>query len=271
LKPVLGEAERLSRGSLERAIPVIGCIYSGVFAIFVSTFESPPISGSNPYPLIADALGAVLLAAGFLIWRGGRIGYAIAIPMSVIFLLLFGGDLESALTGFSDYSTFIQSMVFVPVLILTLVFSVLGIRAWGKGKVQWKPRMIPASSTLALFVIGFVVGGSLIGGLAAGLESRLLANSNIVGDITIVQGASSNYNSGLTFSPPTFTVKVGTTVTWVNKDTVIHTATSNGSSLFDSGNLPTGAVFKFTFTQQGTYQYYCTLHPFMRGTIVVTA
>jgi plastocyanin len=191
--------------------------------------------------------------------------------MSIIFLLLFSGDLESAFTGFSDYSTFLQSMVFIPILILTLALSVLGIRAWGKGKEQWKPRQVPASSTLALFVIGFIVGGALIGGLAAGLESRLLAISNTTGDIVIVQGASSNYNSGLTFSPPKLTVKVGTTVTWVNKDTVIHTATSNGSSLFDSGNLPTGAVFKFTFTQPGTYQYYCTLHTFMRGTIVVTA
>ncbi len=42
-------------------------------------------------------------------------------------------------------------------------------------------------------------------------------------------------------------------------------------NLFDLGNLPTGAVFKFTFTQPGTYQYYCTLHPLMKGTIVVVS
>jgi plastocyanin len=266
----LGEPERLNRRSLERIIPVVGAIYSGIFTIFVSTFESPPTSASNPFPLIADVFAAIFFVAAFLIWRGGRVGYVVAIPLSIVFLLLFSSDLESALTGFADYSTFLQSIVFVPVLILTLGFSLLGIRAaWRKGDQQWKPKQVPASSTFALFVIGFVVGGALIGGLAAGLESRLLANSNIAGDITIVQGASNNYNSGLTFSPPTFTVKVGTTVTWVNKDTVTHTVTSNGTSLFDSGNLPTGGVFKYTFTHTGTYQYYCTLHTFMRGTIIV--
>lgn len=199
-------------------------------------------------------------------------GYIVAIPLSIFFLLLFSSDLESALTGFADYSTFVQSIVFVPVLILTLAFSILGARVvWRKGDQQWKPRQVPASSTLALFVLGFVVGGALIGGLAAGLESRLLANSNITGDIIIVQGASNNYNSGLTYSPGTFTIKVGTTVTWVNKDTVIHTVTSNGTSLFDSGSMPTGSVYKFTFTQPGTYHYYCTFHTFMTGTIVVTS
>ena len=65
-------------------------------------------------------------------------------------------------------------------------------------------------------------------------------------------------------------VKVGKTVTWVNKDTVTHTVTSDASSLFDSGFMPTGATFQFTFTTAGTYPYYCTVHPFMKGTIVVT-
>src|SRR3989442_756413 len=60
------------------------------------------------------------------------------------------------------------------------------------------------------------------------------------------------------------------TVTWVNKDTVTHTVTSDGSSLFDSGFMPTGATFQFTFTMAGTYPYYCTVHPFMKGTVVVT-
>ena len=66
------------------------------------------------------------------------------------------------------------------------------------------------------------------------------------------------------------TVKVGKTVTWVNKDTVTHTVTSDGSSLFDSGFMPTGATFQFSFKTAGTYPYYCTVHPFMKGTIVVT-
>ena len=44
--------------------------------------------------------------------------------------------------------------------------------------------------------------------------------------------------------------------------------TSTGA--FDSGNLASGAAYSHTFAQAGTYQYYCVIHPNMKGTIVVT-
>lgn len=66
----------------------------------------------------------------------------------------------------------------------------------------------------------------------------------------------------------TITVKVGTTVTWENKDKVQHTVTSD-SGLFDSGLLAKGVPFSFTFTEPGTYTYHCTPHPNMKGTIIV--
>ncbi len=90
------------------------------------------------------------------------------------------------------------------------------------------------------------------------------------GDITIVQGVASPKNAQF-YVPASYTVKAGTTVTWVNKDGAAHTITSVGSNLFDSGNVDAGGIYKFTFTQPGTYQYYCTLHPWMKGTIIVTA
>jgi amicyanin len=64
------------------------------------------------------------------------------------------------------------------------------------------------------------------------------------------------------------TVKVGTTVTWENKDQVQHTVTSD-SGLFDSGLLAKGVPFSFTFTEAGTYTYHCTPHPLMKGTVIV--
>jgi plastocyanin len=54
------------------------------------------------------------------------------------------------------------------------------------------------------------------------------------------------------------TVSPGTTVTWHNNDAVRHTVTSD-TGLFD-GNLPGGADFQFTFSQPGTYPYYCKPH-----------
>ena len=126
------------------------------------------------------------------------------------------------------------------------------------------------SSLIVVFIGGFVLGGSLIGFAASGVESRLLANYGSGGNVTMVFGASNHYNGGLTYSPSNYTVKIGTIVTWVNKDTAIHTVTSQGSNLFSSGDLPTGAAFSFTFTQPGVYHYYCTYHTFMVGTITVT-
>ena len=71
-----------------------------------------------------------------------------------------------------------------------------------------------------------------------------------------------------TFVPPRLTVKAGTTVTWRNEDDIPHTVTS-ASQRFKSNALDTDDSFSFTFTEPGTYEYFCSLHPRMTGTIVV--
>ncbi len=70
------------------------------------------------------------------------------------------------------------------------------------------------------------------------------------------------------FNPPTVTVPVGATVTWTNNDGTLHTVTS-ATKVFSSAGLDEGGVFAYTFTNPGTYTYYCKLHPHMTGTIVV--
>jgi len=261
----------LFRRPVHVLVPVLGLIFIGVVVLVIASFESPPTSASNPYPIIADILAVIDLAAAVLIWRGMRIGYVVAAVMSVVFLLLFSGDLGDGLTGFADVPIFLQTVTLASVLVLVLGFSILNIRvAWRKTMPTSPTKTVPVSTTLAVLAIGFMVGAAFIGILAAGVESRLLASSGTGADVTIVEGASSHYPNGPFFSPANLTVKVGKTVTWVNKDTVTHTVTSDGSSLFDSGFMPTGATFQFTFTTAGTYAYYCTVHPFMKGTIVVT-
>jgi plastocyanin len=71
-----------------------------------------------------------------------------------------------------------------------------------------------------------------------------------------------------TFSPQSLTVKSGTTVIWENADDIPHTVAST-TKLFKSKALDTGDKFSFTFTAPGMYQYFCSLHPHMVGTIVV--
>lgn len=71
-----------------------------------------------------------------------------------------------------------------------------------------------------------------------------------------------------TFSPTTLTVTAGTTVRWTNKDDVPHTVVSSDKA-FKSNTLDTDQEFTYTFTQPGTYSYFCSLHPKMTATVVV--
>jgi amicyanin len=74
--------------------------------------------------------------------------------------------------------------------------------------------------------------------------------------------------SRMQFSQPTVTIKKGGTVTWQNAESMPHTVTASDGS-FGSRQLQNGDVFSMTFDEAGTYSYYCSLHPMMRGTVVV--
>jgi amicyanin len=72
------------------------------------------------------------------------------------------------------------------------------------------------------------------------------------------------------FDPRELTVAVGAKVTWINRDDVPHTATSTARpKAFDSKTLDTDQHFSHVFTTAGTYEYFCAVHPHMKGKIVV--
>jgi len=73
---------------------------------------------------------------------------------------------------------------------------------------------------------------------------------------------------GFAFKPAEINVPVGSTVTWNNKDSVIHTVTARDGT-FDSGSLSAGDTFSYTFEVEGTFEYYCVFHPYMEGKVVV--
>jgi plastocyanin len=70
------------------------------------------------------------------------------------------------------------------------------------------------------------------------------------------------------FAPLTLTVPVGATVTWTNRDEEPHTVVA-GDGSFHSPGMGTGGTYSFTFTNVGSYDYVCSIHPFMHGTVVV--
>src|SRR3989454_8078801 len=202
----------LFRRPVHVLVPVLGLIFIGVLVLVIASFESPPTSASNPYPIIADVLAVIELAAAYLIWRGMRIGYVVAAVMSVVFLLLFSGDLGDGLTGFADVPIFLQTITLASVLVLVLVFSILDARlAWRK-TTTGPGKTVPVSTTLAVLAVGFIVGAAFIGILAAGVESRLLASSGTGADGTVVEAASAHYPVDASFSPARVTQLGGTTV-----------------------------------------------------------
>jgi plastocyanin len=73
-----------------------------------------------------------------------------------------------------------------------------------------------------------------------------------------------------TFAPATITIHVGDTITWIDGGPSPHTATANNGN-FDTGTLQKGQSGSHTFSQAGTFAYFCRIHPFMHGTVVVVA
>jgi plastocyanin len=76
--------------------------------------------------------------------------------------------------------------------------------------------------------------------------------------------------SDFQFAPASVTVDVGDTVTWTNDGPTPHSATADDRS-FDTGILDAGQSRSETFDQAGTFAYFCTPHPNMRGTVTVRA
>ncbi|WEK42179.1 MAG: cupredoxin family copper-binding protein [Candidatus Sphingomonas colombiensis] len=82
--------------------------------------------------------------------------------------------------------------------------------------------------------------------------------------------AAAVHISNFTFGPKALTVKVGQTVTWTNDDDIPHAVVATDKS-FRSKVLDSGQSFSFTFTKQGAFAYFCSLHPMMTGKIIVAA
>jgi plastocyanin len=102
------------------------------------------------------------------------------------------------------------------------------------------------------------LGAALVG---AALAAAGLAPVVAAGDTTV---KIDNY----TFGPGQLTVKAGTTVTWVNDDDIPHTVVATGKT-FRSKALDTNDEFSFTFATPGSYEYFCSLHPYMKAMVTV--
>ncbi len=122
-----------------------------------------------------------------------------------------------------------------------------------------------AAAVFTLFTLTFA-------GLACSGKSSNPYASTPTGPTPPPPPASSNtvVMTGMTFSPATITVAVGTTVTWKNNDGIAHTSTSD-TGVWDTGNIAAGSSATTTFNTAGTFPYNCIYHVSMgmRGTVIV--
>ncbi|MBV9328999.1 MAG: cupredoxin domain-containing protein [Chloroflexi bacterium] len=112
-------------------------------------------------------------------------------------------------------------------------------------------------------------GWGVVTGLGLALTTLMSGNAQVLGPsvaITIVDEPRAQPKWG--YAPETRKIAKGTWVTWSNDGQDAHTVTADDGS-FDSGNLDPSEGFSWFFDQDGTWQYTCSLHPWMVGTIVV--
>ena len=108
-------------------------------------------------------------------------------------------------------------------------------------------------SVAVLIAVGILIGGARRSDLAAAEQQNQAPEVKI---------------DNFSFGPAALTVAVGTTVTWTNRDDIPHTVVSDDKAI-KSKALDTDDKFTFTFTKTGTYTYFCSLHPKMKGKVVV--
>jgi plastocyanin len=100
----------------------------------------------------------------------------------------------------------------------------------------------------------------LVGGVGLALSSVAKARKQQTRTVVI---------KNFSFKPAHITIKRGTKVRWINRDTTAHTATANNGKSFDSGRLRKGERYSHTFKSAGKKRYHCEIHPDMRGSVTV--
>ena len=126
------------------------------------------------------------------------------------------------------------------------------------------------TTIVAVFAIGFL-------GLNNN-DSNNISNAFAQENAVSIAAGASNPSATEFYVPKEITISPGTTVTWTNDDTTIHTvvegspesASSGATPGFDSSIIAPGATWDNTFDTAGDFNYYCNLHPFMTGKVTVS-
>src|SRR3989338_2918231 len=116
--------------------------------------------------------------------------------------------------------------------------------------------------------IQVIDNGSQQTGSADGGTSGTPGTNGASGDASQPQTYTAEI-SNFAFSPSEIRIKAGDTVVWTNKDSARHTITSDSGSELSSALLSDGESYSHTFSTLGTFNYHCSLHPYMKAKIIV--
>jgi plastocyanin len=147
---------------------------------------------------------------------------------------------------------------------------------------QFETSVILGASFVSVILTVSILGVSPSETMAQGTNAtNATGAANVTGtagggETTVVMPlGSSASTSGAGYEPPTITASAGGTVVWDNQDNALHTATSGESPTpdgkFDTGLIGANQASKPVTmpTEPGEYKYFCTLHPFLVGTVTV--
>ncbi len=162
-----------------------------------------------------------------------------------------------------------------------------------------------STSVRDVLVVVSILGGLLFGGLSVGFRTTDKAGAQMMGPgmmgpgmmgpgtpypnlitnttsgtktpsgiiVSIVENAAEM--SDKAYQPNPINIKAGDTITWINRDSVMHTVTSgsgpndpNEGKEFDSGPLTQGEIFTHTFKTAGVFNYFCAPHPWMGAKVI---
>jgi glucose/arabinose dehydrogenase/plastocyanin len=129
-----------------------------------------------------------------------------------------------------------------------------------KREVKMKNRMV-MWVVVALVILGVVIGGVVFYNNSQNSgKTTNTSTQNVASGVITIQ----NYS----FSPSSITISKGDTVTWQNNDSAIHRIVADDNS-FDLGDVSNSGTSKYIFDKAGTYSYHCSIHPEMKGVVVV--
>jgi plastocyanin len=126
-----------------------------------------------------------------------------------------------------------------------------------KEEVRFMRRIILLMTVAAVVVVGTLFAVSVAG---AHKHPTAMAQKHPTRKVMI---------QNFRFQPAHITIKRGTKVRWINKDSTAHTATANNGRSFDSGRLRPGQRYTHTFKSAGKKPYHCEIHSDMKGRITV--